>query len=245
MHFCGRKGMVIKMNGKICMIAHRGYSSKYKQNTELAFIKAAEHKSGGAETDIRVTKDNVLVCSHDRNAVFEDGTELIVEEATFAQLTEKPLMNSLTGDKVYLCTFRRYLEIMKENGMICFIELKGSFSDEKERQVYDAIKEVYSIDKCILQSFDFDNLVRMHKSFPDLPLMFTYGTCESGWERCFDYGISLDADLNVLTDEMLEAFHAHGLEVGVWTANTPEDFEKCKAKNLDYIESDVYGGGDL
>lgn len=233
------------MNGKICMIAHRGYSAKYKQNTELAFRKAAEHRSGGAETDIRVTKDNVLVCSHDRNVVFEDGSELIVENATFAELTAKPLKNDLTDDKVYLCTFRRYLEVMKENGMICFIELKGSYSDEKEKWVYDMIKEVYSIDKCILQSFDFDNLVRMKKSFPDLPLMYTYGRGESGWERCFDYGISIDADLNVLTDEMLEAFHAHGLEAGVWTANTPEDFAKCKARDLDYIESDVFGGEDL
>lgn len=233
------------MNGKICMIGHRGYSAKYKQNTELAFRKAAEHKSGGAETDIRVTKDGVLVCSHDSRVVFEDGTSLIAEEATFAELTAKPLKNDLTDDKVYLCTFRRYLEVMKENNMICFIELKGSYSDEKEKKVYDMIRDTYAVEKCILQSFDFDNLVRMHRAFPDLPLMFTYGTGESGWERCFAYGISLDADMNVLTDEMLEAFHAHGLEVGVWTANTPEDFARCKARDLDYIESDVFGGEDL
>ena len=229
----------------ICMIAHRGYSAKYKQNTELAFRKAAKHKSGGAETDIRVTKDNVLVCSHDKNAVFEDDTELFVEQATYAELTSKPLKNTLTDDKVYLCTFEKYLEVMKENNMICFIELKGSYSDEKEKMVYDMIKRVYSVDKCILQSFDFDNLVRMKKSFPDLPLMYTYGSNETGWERCFDYGISIDAEWNVLTDEMLEAFHAHGLEAGVWTANTPEVFAYCKSRNLDYIESDVYGGEDL
>lgn len=230
------------MPDKICMIAHRGYSGKYLQNTALAFEKAAEHLSGGAETDIRSTSDGVLVCSHDADAVFEDGTRLAVSDSTFAELTAKPLRNNLTEDKVYLCTFRRYLEIMRENDMICFIELKGSFNDEKEKQVYDTIKEVYDISKCILQSFDFDNLIRMHASFPDLPLMFTYGTCEDRWERCFDYGISIDADRVVITEEIISAFHEHGLEVGVWTVNDTSELERISAMNVDYIESDVFGG---
>ena len=233
------------MKRNICMIAHRGYSSKYFQNTELAFLKAAEHRSGGAETDIRVTKDNVLVCSHNKEAVFYDGSELIVEDATFEELTQKPLRHSLNHGEVYICTFKRYLEIMRDNNMICFIELKGSFSDEKEKAVYDMINEVYRVDRCILQSFDFDNLIRMHNTYPDLPLMFTYGSSESGWERCFDYNISLDADQFVITDEMIKAFHGHGLEVGVWTANQKKDFERCRDLGVDYIESDVFGGADL
>lgn len=226
----------------ICMIAHRGYSSKYYQNTALAFRKAAEHRSGGAETDIRVTADGILVCSHNSEAVFEDGSELIVSDSTFAELTAKPLKNTLTEDKVYLCTFREYLEIMKENGMICFIELKGSFDDEKEKAVYDMIKEVYDISKCILQSFDFDNLIRMHRSYPDLPLMYTYGTGESHYERCFEYGISIDADIKITTQQMVDDFHSHGLEAGVWTANTEDALEKAKGLGVDYIESDVFGG---
>lgn len=232
------------MEKKICMIAHRGYSGKYLMNTELAFIKAGEHASGGAETDIRVTADGVPVCSHDKEVRFADGTQLIAEESLFSELTAKPLKNTLTDDELYLCTFRRYLEIMKQFGMICFIELKGSFSDEKEKLVYDTIKEVYDISRCILQSFDFDNLIRMKKTYPDLPLMYTYGKGESHYERCFEYGISLDADKFVITQEMTDEFHAHGLAVGVWTVNEDEWLKKIKAMGADYIESDVFGGLD-
>ena len=228
----------------ICMIAHRGYSAKYLQNTELAFRMAAKHGSGGAETDIRMTKDGVLVCSHDDKAVFEDGTELIVADSSFNQLTAKPLKNRLTDDKLYLCTFRRYLEVMKENGMICFVELKGSFNDEQLKAVFDMVREVYDLSKCILQSFDFDNLVRTHGMIPDLPIMFTYGSGESGYERCFDYGFSIDADYKIATPEMVKQFHERGLEFGVWTANDDEAFNKCKALGVDYIESDFYGGND-
>ncbi|MCQ2472408.1 MAG: hypothetical protein MJ147_10280 [Clostridia bacterium] len=228
----------------ICMIAHRGYSGKYLMNTALAFKKAAEHGSHGAETDIRMTKDGVLVCSHNREAVLKDGTELIVSDSTFEELTSQPLLNKLTDDDVYLCTFKEYVEIMKENNMICFVELKGSFTDSQIIAVFDVVKEIYDIKMCSLQSFDFDNLVRIHKLMPDLKVMFTYGSGERDYQRCFDYGFSLDVDYNVVTEQMINEFHERNLEVALWTANTPEAFERCKSLGVEYIESDYFGGND-
>ena len=90
---------------KICMIAHRGYSSKYYQNTELAFKGAAQHGSGGAETDIRVTSDGVYVTNHNSSVVLKDGTELEVADHTFAELTAQPLKQYKTLQDVYLCTY--------------------------------------------------------------------------------------------------------------------------------------------
>ena len=228
----------------IIMIAHRGYSGKYFHNTELAFTKAAEHGSQGAETDIRMTKDGVLVCSHNREAGLKDGSELIVRDSTYEELTAQPLKNPLTDDDVYLCTFRRYLEIMKENNMICFVELKDAFTDGQIIEVFEMVKEVYDIDKCLLQSFEFDNLVRVHSFFPELKIMLTYGASERNYERCFEYGFSLDVDVNVVTDEMIKAFHERGLEVAVWTCNTEETLERGKKLGVEYIESDVFGGND-
>lgn len=228
----------------ICMIAHRGYSSEYHQNTELAFRKAAEHGSKGAETDIRMTKDGVLVCSHNSEAVLKDGTELIVADTDYAQLVSQPLKTDKNHEDVYLCTLAKYLEVMKENDMICFVELKGSFSDEQIKDVFALVEKEYDLSKCIFQSFDFDNLIRIHKMLPDLPIMFTYGRGESGYERCFDYGFHIDADQFVITEQMIKEFHDRGLQVGLWTANKREDFERCKALGVDYIESDVFGGDD-
>lgn len=229
---------------KICMIAHRGYSGKYLGNTEQAFLKAAEHKSGGAETDIRMTKDGVLVCNHNRTAVFKDGTELEISNHTFAELTAKPLKNDRTDDDVYICTLRRYFEIMKENDMICFVELKGEFTDEQITEIFALADEVYSMKKCILQSFDFDNLVRIHKQLPDLPVMYTYGKSERDYERCFDYGFHIDVDRYVVTEKMVEDFHSRNLEVGVWTVNDAEGLEYIRSLGVDYIESDFFGGED-
>lgn len=227
------------------MIAHKGYSGAYPENTALAFEAAAKHGSGGAETDIRVTADGVFVTNHDEDVRFADGSAMTIADATFAALTEKPLRNEKTADTVYLCTFRRYLEIMRDNSMICFVELKGPFTEGQVTGVFALVDEVYDLKKCIFQSFDFDNLLRARRQFPDLPLMYTYGSCETHYERCFAHGISIDADQFVITPDMIEQFHAHGLEVGVWTVNDEENLRRCVCLGVDYIESDVFGGGDL
>lgn len=228
-------------NKKICMIAHRGFSANYPDNTEIAFIKAAENGSGGAETDVRITKDGILVTNHNDEVVFEDGTELLVAEATYEELTAKPMKNKKSDDVVYLCTFRRYLEIMKENDMVCFVELKGEFPEEKVREMFETVEEVYDLSKCIMQSFEFENLIRAREMFPDLPLMLTYGSNETGYERCFEYGFSLDAEYKIITAEMIKEFHDRNLEVALWTVNDKEALDYCKSLGVDYIESDCFG----
>lgn len=228
----------------ICMIAHRGYSGKYHENTELAFAQAAKHGSGGAETDIRVTKDGIYVCSHNSSIILEDGTELEIVDHTYEELTSKPLKNKkpLTCTDVYLCTFKRYLEVMKENDMVCFIELKGEFNDAQVKEIFDIAADTYDLSKCILQSFHFENLLRARKLFPDLPLMLTYGVDDTDYERCFEYGISIDADFKVMTKEMAQEFHDRGLEVAVWTCNDIFSLSYAKSLGVDYIESDKFGG---
>lgn len=224
----------------ICMIAHRGYSGKYPENTALAFEKAAEHGSGGAETDIRRTLDGIYVTSHDSEVIYEDGSTLIVEENTYEQLTQKPLKNKKTKDKVYLCTFENYLEIMRDNDMVCFVELKGAYTDEQVKEIFTLAQNTYCLEKCILQSFNFDNLLKAKELFPDLPVMLTYGTNDTNYERCFDYGISIDANLNQLSKEMVDQFHEHGLLVAGYTANNFMSLSYGKSFDLDFLESDYY-----
>lgn len=226
----------------ICMIAHRGYSGKYPENTALAFEMAAENGSGGAETDVRITSDGIYVLSHNSEVVFEDGTELEVADHTFAELTAKPLKNRKTRDEVYLCTYREYLQIMKKHNMVCFIELKGEFSDTQVREIFEIAIEEYDLSKCILQSFDFDNLIKARELFPDLPIMLTYGEGDGDYTRCYEYGFSIDTDYKCLTEEMVSGFHERGLEVGAWTANDIFSLEYCKSMGVDYIESDKFGG---
>ena len=126
----------------ICFIAHRGFSGKYLQNTEEAFLKAVEHGSGGIENDVRITKDGVLVVNHDHAAHYADGTDMVISDHTYEELISKPLRNPFTDTDLRVCTFKRYLEICRDGHMVCFIEFKGEFPDEKIHEAFTMAQEM-------------------------------------------------------------------------------------------------------
>ena len=47
------------------VVAHRGYSGRYPENTMLAFQKAVEAGCDEIELDVQLTKDDVVVVLHD------------------------------------------------------------------------------------------------------------------------------------------------------------------------------------
>ncbi|MFR8333024.1 MAG: glycerophosphodiester phosphodiesterase family protein [Oscillospiraceae bacterium] len=47
------------------VICHRGYSSRYPENTMLAFQKAIETGADGIELDVHLTRDGEVVVIHD------------------------------------------------------------------------------------------------------------------------------------------------------------------------------------
>ena len=48
-------------------IAHRGFSSRYPENTLLAFERALDLGADGAEFDVQLSKDGVPVVFHDES----------------------------------------------------------------------------------------------------------------------------------------------------------------------------------
>ena len=230
-----------ELHKDICMIGHRGHSAKHPDNTEAAFIGAVNNGSGGIETDVRITKDGVFVVNHNDEATFIDGTQLIVADSTYEELSRKPLKNNKSDETVYICTFERYLEICRDANLICFIELKGEFSDEDINRLFTMAGEIYDLSMCELQSFEFENLIKAHEAFPDLKIMLTYGKNCGDYHRCIDYGFDIDAEYKVATPKMVKEFHDKGLKVGLWTANDLISLNYCRALGVDFIESDIYG----
>ena len=230
----------------VIMIGHRGYSSKNPDNTDVSFIRAAEHGSKGVETDVRITKDGIFVLSHDSEAKFADGTTLKIADATYAELTAKPLLNKKSDDTVYLCTLQRYLEICKEYNMICFIELKGGYTDQQVEDVYKFFDKYYNVEKCIMQSFEFNNLIKAKEMcarvFPgrNVRFMLTWGKDRGDYHKCIEYGFDIDAEFGSLTQKMVEEFHENGLQVACWTCNEAISLHWAYWHKVDYVESDVF-----
>ncbi len=68
--------------------AHRGFSYKYKEATLAAYQGAIDVGTDGLECDVRLTKDKVPVCFHDRTTKRIAGVNRRVATLTLAQLRE-------------------------------------------------------------------------------------------------------------------------------------------------------------
>ncbi|MBQ6019550.1 MAG: hypothetical protein IJL26_05140 [Clostridia bacterium] len=224
----------------ICFIGHRGASFLCQENTAESFRKAGEQGFGGVETDVRITKDGVFVLSHGGSIEMEDGTELDVAGHTYEELTAQHIKNKKTASKLDICTFEEYLEICKEFGMICFIELKGVWPAEKITEAFTMAGEIYDLSKCELQSFEFENLVAAHEEFPELKVMLTCEKHDILVDKALEYGFDIDMEYSGLTKETVRMFHDKGLKVACWTANLNSVVLYCASLGVDFIESDIY-----
>ena len=85
-------------------IAHRGYSARYPENTLLAFDKAIETGADYIETDIRLSRDGIIVCCHDTTLERIDGDRRRIEDMDLSDLRAVSL-----PQEQYVPTFREVL----------------------------------------------------------------------------------------------------------------------------------------
>lgn len=64
------------------IIAHRGYSSRHPENSVESFEAAIAAGADFVETDVRMTSDGVLVCSHDPDLQRIAGRETTIADTT-------------------------------------------------------------------------------------------------------------------------------------------------------------------
>lgn len=111
----------------IYVAAHRGWCSKYPENTLIAFEKAIELGVDQVECDVRVTLDNELVVIHD--ATVDRTTNGIgrVCEKTLAEIKALDA-GSYKGEEfagTQIPTFKEFMDLVKDHPTLTLdIELK-------------------------------------------------------------------------------------------------------------------------
>lgn len=159
------------------IIAHRGFSEAYPENTLLAFEKAIEAGADGIETDIRLAEDGIPVIAHDSRLSRISHPEMEVEMTPSVELVA--LDASSWFDPAlpvqHLPTLQTLLETI--NGRCQMIlELKSHpdtcriIASAVEAQISDKLAwcEVSSFDDTILEDmYALNPAVRLHKLIED------------------------------------------------------------------------------
>lgn len=245
---------------KILVHGHRGARAMRPENTLPAFEYAMGVGVDVLELDMAVTKDNVIVVSHDPylEPPVCSGPQ---EKATIHQLTlaevrqwdcgkianpKFPKQTAVPGTR--MPTLDEVFALAPRGEFQFNIETK-SFIDHPEltpppeefvRLVLALIRKHKLERRVLLQSFDFRTLHAMKKLAPEIKLVALW----EGDDRDF-VSIARDAGADIIspyyplvTPEKVRAAHAAGLEVVPWTANTPADWDKLIAAQVDAIISD-------
>jgi glycerophosphoryl diester phosphodiesterase len=245
---------------RIQVHGHRGARAMRPENTIPAFQYAIGIGVDVLELDMAVTKDNVLVVSHDPTLLPKicEGPKpgAAIHELTLAQLREYdcgkrknpdfPKQQPVPGTRVP--SLDEVFALGRGNNVQFNIETK-IFLDRPEltpspeefvKLVLAEVRKHHLEKRIILQSFDFRTLHVMKKLAPEIRLAALYeGPPKSFVEiaKEADAGI-ISPHYSLVTKEQVAAAHKSGLEVVPWTANTPADWDKLVDAKVDAIISD-------
>ena len=108
------------------IIAHRGMSGTYPENTMLAFRKAYEAGADGIELDVHLSKDGEVMIMHDESLERTTGVGKLLAECTRAELER--INAGKTKDDSFgftpIPSLEEYLSWVKDTGLYTNIELK-------------------------------------------------------------------------------------------------------------------------
>lgn len=141
----------LQHQSNIIVAAHRGFSSKYSENTLLAFQKAVESGAHMIELDLRLSKDGVVVIMHDETIDRTTNGSGKISDYTLSELKTFD-----AGDGETIPTLEEFCESLKYHSDILYnIEIKPQ---EKGKEAVDKVikllKEYRFIDRCVFTSFD-------------------------------------------------------------------------------------------
>lgn len=199
--------------------AHRGASEYYPENTFSAFDAGIEMGANGIETDVRRTKDGVLVLFHDSTLERVCGESGCISDYTYEELLRFSVRNGERQDKIV--KLEDFLARYGELEIFFAIELKDA---GVEREVVDLIKKYSLESKTTVTSFNIDYL-RALKEYD--PLMHAGYLTRDYDDETIEKMISIGIDEycpvgREVTAERIEAWHRIGFNVRAWGISSEE-----------------------
>jgi len=211
------------------ILAHRGFSYRYPENTMLAFEKAIETGCDGVEFDVQLTRDNVPVIIHDEDLIRVAGEDTLVKDLTLAELQKRDVSykfrDSLPPQRIP--TLEEYLARVKDLNFLTNIEFKTSYYEYAgiEEQVSDMVRAYNLEDRMIYSSFNHYTLLRLRKTAPNVPLGVLYGE-PLAEPQTYALGLGasyLHPDYRFLSDSEMEKYEKAGIKTNPWTVDKEAD----------------------
>ncbi|MDO4572863.1 MAG: glycerophosphodiester phosphodiesterase [Clostridia bacterium] len=210
-------------------IAHRGFSSRYPENTMPAFEKAAEIGADGAEFDVQLTKDGVPVIFHDESLKRITGCDALVSELRLEELRTFDVsgrFQAACGPQA-VPTLEAYCRFAAGRDFWSVIELKTAFNEYPgiEEKVIALVRAFGLEERVILSSFNHYSLLRSRAIAPELPHAILY-ECRIAEPQSYARALGMDylhPYYKFLNDSELRKYEAAGIKTNPWTVDEEAD----------------------
>ena len=211
--------------------AHRGASEYAPENTFSSFYLGLLQGANGIETDVRKTKDGVLVLFHDDTVDRVSDCSGKISDFTWEELKQiKIYGNSTTGFYDRIVTLREFLEKFSHYNINFAIELKG---EDVERETLEMAKTFGIMNKTTFTSFNYQYIKRIKEIDSSVRVgWLTKSSDDEIMTRLLEIGgeeIAPKADL--ITKELMEKWRKAGLGVRAWGVSNIDLMKKmCHLK---------------
>lgn len=215
-------------------IAHRGHKAKWPENTMAAFVAALGVGAHAIETDLHLTRDKVVVLSHDGTLKRCFGVDKKIADCDWSYLSTLRTTKSPPSPMPMLADLLRHLNLpgMEEKWLLLDIK-RDDDPDELIRRTAETFASVPSArpwkERIVMGCWDANYMRRCSSHLPDFPVTYIGWSLPYAWQLLKHANVSFNLLQKILVGpfgtRFLRAAEARGRQVFVWTVNEVEWME--------------------
>jgi len=224
------------MSHRPLVVAHRGYSGRYPENTLSAFSAALKPGVDGVEMDIQTSADGHLIVCHDTTVDRTTDSQGRIGSLTLERIRSFDAGSwfdpHFAGERVP--TLPEVLDLLQGRATP-FIEVK---EPGYEGLLARLLEDRSLVSGVVVISFWADVLRRLQDLLPGLRLGFLTVN-PSDLARVLEMQIPvLSIQHDAVSEELVDRAHRQRVQVSCWTANDPRDIARLIDLGVDAITSD-------
>lgn len=223
-------------------IAHRGFSGKYPENTMRAFMEAFEIGCDGIETDLHITKDDVIVICHDETIDRTTNGTGYIAEYNYKDLCEFDAGikygKDFSNEKIP--SLNEFFEYIKDKKLYINLELKNNIIqyDKMEEKVIEKIYEYNLQNNVILSSFNHYSMIKVKEIDSKIKTGLLYA---ANIYNVHEYAQQIKADAvhpfypAVFDENIVKDIQEKGILINAYTVNEESHIKKLIDFGIDGI----------
>ncbi|MFY0256375.1 glycerophosphodiester phosphodiesterase family protein [Chitinophaga sp. 30R24] len=153
----------------VMVAAHRAAHTKYPENSLAAMREAIAQGIDVMEMDVRETKDHIMVIMHDDKITRVTGKPGRVEDYTYAELQQFPLLWNGQPSLEKIPAFDEVLQLAKGKIMID-IDFKADGKEAAQRTI-NLVAAHKMEDQILFFLYDYEDAKMIHDLNPKIPVM--------------------------------------------------------------------------